>query len=180
MANLLPQNVKKRLRREYICRTVVVAFVAAMYVLIAALVLLTPTYVSLKGRLEILRQTEAIGFNDDKSIEISIEKLNEARASLEILQQGMNTRKIPYGVFVTLFDIKHNTISLSRISYSRSDDKLNISGSAETRNDLKLFIDNIGEQDLFLPIDDFPYASLSAKENIPFSFSIMLVKNDEE
>lgn len=180
MANLLPQNVKKRLHKEYICRAIVVAFVAVTSVLIMALILLAPTYISLNGKLEILRQTDTTDSDDNKSIEIFMEKLDEARVSLEILQQGMNTRKIPYGVFVTLFDTKHDAISLSRISYSRSDDKLNISGSAETRNDLKLFIDNIGEQDMFSPIDNFPYSSLSAREDIPFSFGIMLVKNDEE
>jgi hypothetical protein len=177
MANLLPLEIKKEFRKEYSRRVVVVVLVALMGVFVVAMISLFPTGIMLYTKLstfdKVYPPLQETTENSD-----TLTLINETQKRLDVLRKDTFYKNISYGIFVDLFKIKTNAIEITRMSYTSSNNTLDISGKAKTRNDLKAFIDRIDTSDVFLPIENFPYADLSQKEDIDFRLTITLANDN--
>lgn len=172
MANLLPQNLKKEYRKEYVLRAVAVWLFAFAVVTCIGMILLVPTYVLLEAKLN--NYAPANEENTEVTAESSTEMIKTMNEYVALLKKDSSSRGIPYGIFARLFELKGKAITISRLSFSSVDGKLSMTGKAATRNDLKEFIDRIGEDEAFLPIENFPYADLSEPRDISFNLNIQL------
>ncbi len=174
MANLLPQQLKKDSHREYVLRTVFVGLCALSVLLLVGVVSLVPTYVLLDAKLSGTNKTS--GLPDSKTATTSTDSIQIVRSYVSLLKQDTSSNEVPYGIFTQILKIKSDTLEFSRISFTRSDNTLHVGGKAATRSDLKNFIDRVGQDDMFMPIDNFPYSDLSGHKDIPFNFNIQLKK----
>ncbi|MCK5095767.1 MAG: hypothetical protein KAR24_00220 [Candidatus Pacebacteria bacterium] len=175
MANLLPQNTKKKVYREYTLRAMIIALIAVASVGVVASVLLVPTYVLLDSKLEGLNIAYRSDTDEQKDTDEDYKtSISRIEARLAVVQQDTDTKKIPYEIMARLFEIKPDTITLSKISYARASNKLMVKGSADTRKELDRFIKRIGQEDMFVPLESYPYENLSVKKDVPFDFSIQL------
>ena len=175
MANLLPQNIKKKVCKEYTLRAVIVTFFASACVLFVACVLLIPTCVLLDSKLEGLNVTCQSDDNEQKSSDEDHKaNMSSIEARLAVINKDTNAKKIPYEIMARIFEIKPATITLSKISYASVSNKLGVKGNAETRKELDNFIKIIGQDEMFIPLESYPYENLSSKEDVSFDFNIQL------
>ncbi len=177
MANLLPQQIKKDLRREYARRFIIVSMVLFSCILFVSIMSLSPTYIVLnakKSALNDFKDSLKIGEKDN-----TMSIISEMKEDVDLLKKDTFSRDIPYSIFITLFKIKTENITITRISFSQKDNMLDVRGVSATRNSLKGFIDSVGEEEMFLPIENFPYSGFSEPVNLPFNFSIKLASDHD-
>jgi hypothetical protein len=173
MANLIPQHIKRKIRREYSLRTLIAWFLASASVLLILVIMLLPTYIMLKSKLSGMQQpVESDGVSG--VIEGSADIVESTREYVALLEQDTSYRQVPYGIFAHLFEIKTDAISFSRISFSDASNKVGVSGIALTRNDLKDFIEAFNNDTMFMPIENYPYESFNFSEDIPFTFDVTM------
>lgn len=178
MANLLLPHLKKQSRKEYILRAVCVCLCATALVLCIGVVALIPTYILLEAkRIDIDKQIQKPQ-DDTKEDVISNDVLQTVRSQVMLLKQDTSSQEIPYDIFVTLFKVKGDdpAIIFSRISFSRSNASIHVSGKATTRKDMVDFMTRVSEEDMFVPIpkEQFPFADLTSSKDIPFRFDIQM------
>lgn len=177
MANLLPQNLKKESRREYILRVVFVGLCTSAAVLCVGVAALVPTYVLLDAKLSAIDQPQKPQ-DSKKEDTVSADAVQTVRSYVELLKQDTSSEEIPYGIFAKLFEVKGggSAITFSRISFSRLSQTLHVSGKAAVPKDLVDFMNRIGEEKAFVPIpkEQFPYADLTGSKDVPFSFDIKM------
>lgn len=177
MANLLPQDKKKEIRKEYNLRVLIVSLFLLWIVLAIASTLLFSLHILLNSRLSELDQMHAVVVEESEDA-IELKRLiDSTQTKLELLQHDNLPPKIPYGIFKTVFDIKPENVYLTKIAYL--DDQITVDGFASHRNDLQDFVFAIGKHEMFLPVE-YPFSNITQKEDIDFSLSISLVKNDEK
>jgi hypothetical protein len=172
MANLLPQNVKRKYRKEFLLRTIIGWLTITASALAVAIVLLVPTYVSLQAKQQVLLVDQDILQEEiqeeDEDIVASI------RAYLDLLKQDTSSRKVPYGIFRHLFELKDDTITYTRIAFAGSENIVTVSGVAATRQDFFDYYSIFEVDPVFDLIGDYPFESLGQAERIPFTFQLTL------
>ena len=178
MANLLPQDKKNKIRKEYRVRVFTVSLFMFEGILIIATVLLASLYILLGSRLSGLDQIYAAAAGKEEEIVRLEGAINETRAKLELLQHSGSSLKIPYGVFKTVIDIKPESISLTKMAYSNGN-QITISGFAPHRKNLQDFVVVIGKHELFLPVE-YPFSNITQKQDIDFSLIINMTTDDEK
>lgn len=178
MANLLPQDKKDKIRKEYKTRVFTIFSFIFGGVLIIATVLLASLYILLSSRLSDLNQMYAAAAGKEEEIVRLEGAINETRAKLELLQHSGSSLKIPYGVFKTVIDIKPESISLTKMAYSNNN-QVTVSGFAPYRKDLQDFVVVIGNHELFLPVE-YPFSNITQKQDIDFSLTINITTDDEK
>lgn len=177
MANLLPQNKKKEIRKKYRSRVMVVSLTVSGIMFSIALVLLFSLYILLSSRFSGLDQMYTVAVSENEDVAKLEEYMNNTSAKLKLLQHDDSSLKIPYGIFRSVVDIKPEEISLTEIAYSNA--QICVTGFAPYRHNLQNFVVAIDESKLFLPVD-YPFSNITQKEDIDFSLSINLTKDDEK
>lgn len=175
MANLLPQEIKKDLRKEYIRRFIIVSFISVSCVLLVSIISLSPTYIVLNAKKDAINEYKNSLIVKEK--DDTTPMMSEMKEDVETLKKDTFSINIPYNIFTTFFNIKTEDITVTRISFLQKDNKLQIKGTAANRYSLKDFIDSIGEEEMFFPIENFPYSGFSEPTDLPFDFSIGLANN---
>ncbi len=178
MANLLPQDKKNKIRKEYRTRVFTASLFMFEGVLIITTVLLASLYILLGSRLSSLDQTHAAAAGKEEDIVKLEESINDTRAKLELLRHNSLSPKVPYGVFKTVIDIKPENISLTKMTYS-NDNQITISGFAPYRKNLQDLVIVIGDHELFLPVE-YPFSNITQKQDIDFSLTINMTIDDEK
>jgi hypothetical protein len=178
MANLLPQDKKKEIRKEYRTRFYTVLLCFSGGVLIVAAILLFSLYVLMNGRLSGLNQKyEAYSEKGEDTVKIE-ESIKNINTKLELLQNNNLQSKIPYGVLKEVIDIKPGNIFLTKIAYSDNKQVI-VGGVASYRKDLQDFIVAIEKDKMFLPVE-YPFSNITQKEDIEFSLVINMKTDNEK
>ena len=178
MANLLPQDKKNKIRREYRVRVLTASLFMFGGVLIIATVLLASLYILLSSRLSGLDQIHAANTGKEEDMAKLERSINETRTKLELLQHNSSSLKIPYDVFKSVIDIKPENISLTKLTYSNNN-QVTVSGFALYRKNLQNFVATIGNHELFLPVE-YPFLNITQKQDIDFSLTINITTDDEK
>ena len=178
MANLLPQDKKNKIRREYRVRVLTASLFMFGGVLIIATVLLASLYILLSSRLSGLDQIHAANTGKEEDMAKLERSINETRTKLELLQHNSSSLKIPYDVFKSVIDIKPENIFLTKLTYSNNN-QVTVSGFALYRKNLQNFVATIGNHGLFLPVE-YPFSNITQKQDIDFSLTINITTDDEK
>ncbi len=178
MANLLPQDKKNKIRKEYKIRVATISLFMFEGVLIIAMVLLASLYILLNSRLSSFDQAYATNTGEEEDIARLERSINEIRTKLGLLQYNDSSLKIPYGVFKSVIDIKPENISLTKMAYLNNN-QVTVSGFARYRKNLQDFVVAIGEHELFLPVE-YPFSNITQKQDIDFSLTINMTTEDEK
>lgn len=175
MINLLPQEKKSELKKEYRLRLVAVSLFAGSAVILFAVAAFLPLYLSFSAQSELL-DISTIGdiVTPDEKLETRA-IVKQTRRQLSVLeeeeQSPVVTELIPEVIK------RKGPTDLQRISYQRTGDDIIIraNGVAPERGDLISFIRALEESRLFSQVQS-PVSNLVREENVVFSLELV-VKN---
>ncbi len=180
MANLLPENKKKEIRKEFFARIIVVFFVFSFLSICVSIGLIFPSTILLdikqtESRVSAKIFEETIDLNDN-NVAINILKRENSKLKALQIKDEINFSQI----LEIILDEQPSTIAINTFYYNSTinDDKKNIKltirGVADRRSDLIDFVDVLEREDIFSQVD-FPVSNLTKGRGIDFSL-IILVK----
>ncbi|MDQ5969323.1 MAG: hypothetical protein QG579_480 [Patescibacteria group bacterium] len=178
MFNLLPNNLKEKVRSEYYLRLFVVIFVSVFLIQIFFLIFLSPTwFVSLNKEQEIVLQSEKANTSSlDQKVETTNKQIKSINKKLEIINSRLEyPRAIP--VIDDILSRKTESITIKELMYETSDKKsgkVTLKGTSDTRDSLVSFVKNLEESDILEQVD-LPISNLTKDKNIEFSLVINVV-----
>lgn len=176
--NLLPWDRQLAVRREYVIRILVVALIFINVLIVAAGVLLLPTYALLTENINIKKERLA-------SIESTSVSANEAAISarLEALSANitmltkLEKEQTMSALLRKILAVPHLGVALSGFSFSPKNEKgirsLSISGVAKTRDDLRsyqLALSSIS----FVRAANLPVSVYAKDSDIDFTIQVQL------
>jgi len=173
MINLLPENEKQTLGREYKYRHAVVALSATLVLIVVALVVMMPAFVLALYKSSAV-STEAVVV-DPAIAQTQAEfkkQLDDAKLLINVLRpQGTST--VPSKIIVLLAKHKTSENTITSIAYDAKETGtvVDVKGIAKSRESLSAFSDALrkeqGIADVNVPVSNF------AKDvNIPYSFTV--------
>lgn len=172
MINLLSQDEKKKLRREYYLRFGIIALCAFFVLEMLSLLLFTPAYYTLylstKDLSEGLLEKRALAPMESDEAQKNLTKIKKEIAQL---QPSLGIVDVPLSVlFAEIVAQKPGGIELNMFAYIRSGNSVSmqVSGVAQTQEDLIAFRRDIKTNPRIL---DFKYGSsfITKKSNIDFN-----------
>ncbi|OGZ04905.1 MAG: hypothetical protein A3C93_03860 [Candidatus Lloydbacteria bacterium RIFCSPHIGHO2_02_FULL_54_17] len=175
MINLLPQEEKDRLHREYLLRFGTVVLVSICVLEVFAFMLFLPTYYALYTStrdlsLNILERKNLTP-EEDATIGRDLTKIKAEIALLRPTESVVDSP--PSSLIEEIVRAKSYGIAISAFAYVRGESKpsLQLTGVAETQDDLLAFRRNVQANPRVL---DFKYANsfITQKADIPFSATI--------
>lgn len=175
MFNLLPNNLKEKVRSEYNLRLLVTVFISILFIQISFLIFLSPTwFVSLNKEKEIVLQSEKA---NKSSLDLKVDTINSQikliNKKLEIINSTLEYPAV-VPVIDDILSRKTNSINIEELMYETSDKKLakvTIRGTSDTRDSLVNFVKKLEESDILSEVD-LPISNLTKDKNIDFSLLI--------
>ena len=174
MRNLLLEQDKKKIRREYFLRIAFVSLVFVFFSVIFGNVFLLPSYFlsntkkrALEEQRTIIEQSIAVHEQD-----ASIAVLVEADDKLSLLAPSKGS-----SLFALIEQVVHALppgVSVEEFvygTYAERDNELHLSGVADTREDLRAFQNALRGKPLFTSVV-LPVSNLAADKNISFSLTL--------
>lgn len=182
MANLLPKQYLKTIKRERLYRVLVVVFIGLFVVEIIGIAFLVPSFILARSRAgdaerevelaqEYIAQQEQTGVLEDaRATRTMIERL-------EVELDAITLSKILAGLDASV----QPGITFEAIDYTRvakQSDKLAIKGTAATRDTLLTFARSLNSTPLFSDVS-VPVSNLAQGTNIHFSLSITVLDEQQ-
>lgn len=178
MLNLLPKKAKKRIRKEYLLRLIVIFLFMSAWLVFFAGILLVPSFLvsSVKEnvateRLDVLAEFNNLILDEDLQNESKI--LN---TRIEVLISDKSLALAENGFLEIVVRSKPDGIYIDNISYDWGNGRAILRGSSINREILLSFIKILESRKEFFDID-LPISNLVKDRNIPFTIKISL--NDE-
>lgn len=178
MINVLPENEKVLLRKEYRIRLVTVVLFIVSILLVVGVFLLTPFYILAQDKitaLEIqLKQYDQS--KTDSSADDLTKIISEINQNLELLNSEPSRTSIVDNVLSPILSARSNNIKISRIFYSiKMDGKsmVELNGIAVDRVALRSFEDAL-RKNPNIESTKLPVSNFTKKSDIDFSINITL------
>jgi Tfp pilus assembly protein PilN len=177
MINVLPENEKAKLGKEYMLRLAIVCLLIVTFLSLFASTLLLPTYIvsssretSLEGQLEALNKSNpGASLND---LNIFIDKINSTLALFDTKSTDYNFLE---DVLSPVLKARPSTTTISQMLFSnRGGDngaKLELHGVAENRAALQSFKTALEKTNKFNRVD-VPISNFVKKTDIDFSIIV--------
>lgn len=177
MINLLPEQYKKELNRDYQFRRLAVILLFGFLLTLCVAVLLAPSYVLSLYRLQgvstkaVTLQTSQGGTSDAELKR----KIADAKALLETLRPEAYTT--PSRIIDLLVKDKTADNIITDISYARSGSSVSVivRGLAKTRKGLVAFVDQLNHESAIDKVD-IPISHFAKDTDIGFMFTITAAK----
>ncbi len=176
MINVLPENEKLAIRKEYRLRFFAVIFFTSSIFIVLATILLIPSYVfsqnkytTLKNNLESMKKLD--GTESGESLSSIIADINQ---NLQLLDGVSPTSSILENVFEPVLLARPNGIRISLLNHTLSLDgrrMIEVSGKANDRATLRAFEDML-KKDPKIDRVDLPVSNFSKRTNISFFLTI--------
>jgi hypothetical protein len=174
MINLLPDNEKANVAREYKLRRLAVFLICLIIIGVLTVIFLAPSYVLsiYKGR------TMVVKVNQPSLDDIARQKnfqnqINSAKVYLGILTPSPD-KMYPSDIIELLINDKTNANSITNINYTRPDANtilVQVSGISASRQSLSSYTEALAKKPGIIKVD-VPVANFIQDTNIAFSFTI--------
>ena len=179
MINLIPPAAKRRFRREFWIRVVVVWLALGCLVLVFAMLMLLPSFVFVAGQLAAYQSplnsaTEAAA--EQAGLRSTVERTNQRAAAVNAIAAIPSIT--PYIERVRA--LQGNAITISSVTAVREEvavSELRISGVALDRRSLTNFSTALAADERFAAAD-VPLGNLAANEDIAFSLTVTVVPEE--
>lgn len=179
MSNLLPQEEKNVLEREYKLKLAITANTLFLIIMVVVLVFIGVFIFLLKSEVRNLEENiELVSLNEEERankqiVEVVNERLRIVNLDTHFLTPtdviDLVLRNKNLGITITSFDFQSSLNSGS----------LQISGIAATREDLIAFFENLENENIVQTVDS-PISNLSKSNNISFNADMTLINNEKE
>lgn len=178
MFNLLPQEKKFYIHREYVLRRIFLYMTMLAFVLGILFVLMVPSYIMSKVREKDL-EAQAILINS-KTQNTSINTDQASLSKIKEIVGVLKSKQSPYArdLFANIISHKTPDIRLRGLSYTHKEGEgiaLALVGTAKTRESLINFQKSLGQEKSFSKID-LPISQFAKDKNLDFSISINVIQ----
>ena len=175
MRNLLSQQDKKTLSREYKLRMTIASMILIFFTMLIAAALLLPSYIvsdykqkTTHTHSEIIKKSiEA----REKSVSNTI--LNDTKTKLQLLSLDIVKKSLKEG-FETIVDKKTEGVKIRELFYEKKSEdsgEILILGEASGREELLQFRRNLEKEEIFLSVV-LPVSNLASDTDIDFSINV--------
>lgn len=176
MINVLPENEKVLLRKEYRIRLVTVVLFIVSILLVGGLLLLTPFYILAQDKITALeiRLKQYNQSRSDSSTDDLTKIISEINQNLELLNSEPPKTGIVENVLNPILSARPVNIKISRIFYSiKTDGKrmVELNGVAVDRTALRNFEDSL-KKNPNIESTKLPVSNFTKKSDIDFSINI--------
>lgn len=178
MINVLPENEKFLLKKEYRIRLVTVILFAFAVLLISGSFLLTPFYILSSNKINALEiQLNQYNKSTTNSSGDNLTKvIDEINQNLQLLNKTTTTQNISEEIIAPMLSVRPLGIKFSRIFYSTAQDgkkSLDINGLASDRTALRTFEEAL-KKNPHVESTKLPVSNFTKRTDIDFSISIVL------
>lgn len=177
MFNLLPENIKVSLKKEYSIRRFIIVMFFIAIVQITFLVFIFPTWMVSAYKEEVISE-EYDKFNkisSDSNIDPIADRIQSINKKLGILNNVLQyPTLVPY--VDTVLSNKSSSIFIEQFSFSLKNSKegnLAVAGVAKTRESLVSFVDLLKEADTFKEVN-LPISNLAKDKDIDFTIELVI------
>jgi len=179
MFNLLPENIKSKIIKEYKLRLVVVSLIFVLFIQLSFLVFLVPTWVS-----SFYKEKEAIESSNQMNVFLSTLNISSTTSFVKSVNSKLSiiNNSLEYSKAIPVIDEvlskKTSSITLRGFNYlttGTSTATLNLVGVGGTRDSLVSFVKSLEEVSFFSGVD-LPISNLAKDKNIEFSININVNK----
>ncbi len=177
MFNLLPENLKDKIKKDYKLRKITVILIFFVCVLFSALIFLLPSWlVSYYNEKEVVLDHKQMQDNlSDLNISSVLSTIKTINTKLNIINSNLDYPKIlPY--LNTILSKKTNSIHINNFTYNYAEDKtteVTLGGVASTRESLVSFVKTLEESKSFSEVN-LPISNLAKDKNIIFSIKMKI------
>lgn len=179
MFNLLPENLKERIKKEYRLRLAIVILSFVVMSQIFFLIFLFPSWLNSYSK-----EKDYLVKSDEINKTISALDVASTTSFINFLNKKLLTindvleypRVVP--IFNSIMSAKSQSIRLEGIYYTSADSDsavVTVNGLSDRRDSLVLFTDNLKKIDGFNKVD-LPISNLAKDKNIDFSININIEK----
>lgn len=177
MFNLLPDNLKEKIRSEYYLRLIVVVFVFVIGIQVSFLIFLFPSWlISMEKEKEIISQSEISGKSlQDSQIDLVNSAINTINAKLRVINTTLEYPRV-VSLIDSILSQKTGSIHIDGITYISqgvTTGKMVIAGTSTTRESLVVFAKKLEESRLFSSVD-LPISNFAKDKDIDFSISMTI------
>lgn len=180
MANLLPQEEKKREHMTYRLRLGVVAGIAIAFLAAANLALLAPSYLRAGAKEQVAeaRVTQISGVSAEEQSRAEEIAREDARAFEKKITLFLGARTVaeeayPARVITDILALREDTVRIQSISYDKTDtrERFVVAGISTTRDHLARFVEALKKDTRFTKVE-IPISSYVKTNNINFSIAL--------
>ena len=174
MANLIPPDAKKVVRKEYWYRTLSVWLFLISLPLLVFSTLLVPTYILFSSQIRaLLLEEQYMQMNNSEMYKSAVSTIQEANMVAQQLEDTQDT--LPSSEILNAIEAaQSSTISLSRFTYQRSGNTIHtimLGGTATDRASLASFKEVLERNPLFVQAE-VPVSDLAKDRDLPFTIEI--------
>jgi hypothetical protein len=173
MINLLPENEKANLDREYTYRHAFIALSAAVLLVVVAIIAMLPTFVLsfFKSRATVLPMNTTDP-DINKTQEAFKKQLTDAKLYMQVLRPSASTTAATH-IIELLEKNRTSENTIKSIDYTVSETGVNVTvnGIAKTRQSLSTFTDKLRKEQGIASVD-VPVSNFTKDSNIPYIFSL--------
>ena len=177
MFNLLPNDLKQRIRSEYNLHLIVVALASVLFLQISFFIFLLPSwFISIAKEKDVVLQVATINkFLVDSKIEPIVSTIDMINTKLDTINSVLEYPKVtPF--IDSIVSRKTKDILINEIFYTSSGKTtgvLSLSGNSSTRESLVLFVKKLEETKLFENVD-LPISNFAKDKDIKFSINMTI------
>jgi len=183
MFNVLPDNLKNKIKFEYKLRRVVVVFLFIFFIQICVTIAFFPTWLfSFFNEQEMVQELQKIDgeslLKEVQNTSTSISELNKKLNTLDKVFENLSAVSILENIIIQ----KNDTIRINEITYSstqNNDSSIILRGIADDREALLSFVKNLESSGLFEKVN-VPISNFAKNKNIDFSISLSIKKQTNE
>ena len=179
MFNLLPKNLKEKIKTEYKLRKITVILIFIICLQLSFLIFLTPSWlISFYKEKEVTSQSEEIKKHlSDSSLSEVIVTIRGINTKLNIINSVLKYPKIvPF--INTILSKKTSSIKIDELAYILGQEntaEIIIGGTSLTREALVSFVKALEDSKSFNKVN-LPISNLAKDKNISFSISLQIIQ----
>lgn len=178
MINILPENEKVLLRKEYRLRLVTVGLFMLSFILTVAFFLLIPFYVLSDNKINALNiQLGQYNVSSSDGSENNLTKvITEINQNLELLNRNQKENNLSQDILSSILSNRPAGVKFSRLFYSTSVDgkrTIDINGQANNRTVLRSFEETL-RKNKYVESTKLPVSNFTKRSDIDFSINITL------
>ncbi len=176
--NLLSKKIKKRIRKEYYLRRVVIGSLLFSGTVVVGLVALIPAYVDVSSELSFYESEYEKRQGDGDNDAILLKKVSEDVFVVDTLEQEFEKEKLTK-LLNEVMRLRPDGIRIVGFSYNRNGSSLTLEGVAETRGVVESYAKILEKSEYFYEVSD-PVGDLAKKTNLTFNLSLTIDGEDNE
>lgn len=181
MLNLISEEQKKILKKDYIVRFLILFSGLLSFVLLLSIIALVPSFVLVQVENRILKpQKDAIeAVSNSDEVDLFEERIVDINNKIKLLDEP---ELVPSDLITEILSYQIRSVKINTVEYLVDEDNeasIVLSGVANNRESLVEFGDFIEQSGSFYDID-IPFSSFTMSTDVPFTLNVKVKEKQNE